>query len=183
MVKDGTKSVHPRNLSERVVSSYGKVKNGNSIHAYSSKGRRQIRGDVKISSLEPQTFYKMLQNYLRGSVTQTVIFADLSQNWLGPLPIQIVIYQIVQMAFCDLSHTFHKQVTNVSQHVFVILLWEILMSPLTMAAASIFSCPYSYAAKAIYLYWLLQHFACCQCLRSLKCLLKHLKKSLSITFI
>ena len=34
------------------------------------------------------------------------------------------------MAFCDLSHTFHKQVTNVSHHVFVILLWGILMSPL-----------------------------------------------------
>ena len=37
---------------------------------------------------------------------------------------------MVQMAFCDLSHTFHKQVTNVSQHVFVILLWGILTSPL-----------------------------------------------------
>ena len=37
---------------------------------------------------------------------------------------------MVQMAFCDFSHTFHKQVTNVSQHVFVILLWGILMSPL-----------------------------------------------------
>ena len=30
---------------------------------------------------------------------------------------------MVQTAFCDLLHTFHKQVTNVSQHVFVILLW------------------------------------------------------------
>ena len=38
--------------------------------------------------------------------------------------------QMVQMAFCDLSHTFHKQVTNVSQHIFVILLWGILISPL-----------------------------------------------------
>ena len=37
--------------------------------------------------------------------------------------------QILQMAFCDLSHTFHKQVTNVSRHVFVILLWGILTSP------------------------------------------------------
>ena len=36
---------------------------------------------------------------------------------------------MVQMAFCDLSQTFHKQVTNVFQHVFVILLWGILMSP------------------------------------------------------
>ena len=29
---------------------------------------------------------------------------------------------MVQMAFCDMSHTFHKQVTNVCQHVFVIIL-------------------------------------------------------------
>ena len=36
---------------------------------------------------------------------------------------------MVQMAFCDLSHTFHKQVTNVSQHVFVILLWDFDVSP------------------------------------------------------
>ena len=39
--------------------------------------------------------------------------------------------QMVQMAFCDLPHTFHKHVTNVSQHVFVILLWRILKSPLS----------------------------------------------------
>ena len=32
--------------------------------------------------------------------------------------------------FCDLLHTFHKQVTNASQHVFDILLWSILTSPL-----------------------------------------------------
>ena len=37
---------------------------------------------------------------------------------------------MVQMAFCDLSYTFHKQVTNVSQHVFVILQWGILTSSL-----------------------------------------------------
>ena len=34
------------------------------------------------------------------------------------------------MAFCDLSHTIHKQVTNVSQHVFVIIPWGILTCPL-----------------------------------------------------
>ena len=34
-------------------------------------------------------------------------------------------------SLCDLSHTFHKQVTNVSQHVFVIPLWGILTSPLS----------------------------------------------------
>ena len=41
-----------------------------------------------------------------------------------------------QMAFCDLSHTFHKQVINVSQHVFVILLWGILTSPLNVRVFS-----------------------------------------------
>ena len=38
---------------------------------------------------------------------------------------------MVQMAFCDLLYVFHKQVLNISQHVFVILLWEILTPPLT----------------------------------------------------
>ena len=33
-----------------------------------------------------QTFHKMLQNHPRGSFTQSVIFADTSENWLGPLP-------------------------------------------------------------------------------------------------
>ena len=76
----------------------------------------------------------MLQNHLKGSVTQSVIFADVSQTSLGPLPIHYIVIrysqQMVQMAFCDLSYTFHKQVTTVSQHVFVILLRRILMSPL-----------------------------------------------------
>ena len=61
-------------------------------------------------------------------------FADVSQSLLGPLPVHYIVIlnpqQMVQMAFCDLSHTFHKQVTNVSQHAFVILLWGILTSPL-----------------------------------------------------
>ena len=68
------------------------------------------------------------------SVTKSVIFADVSQNWLGPVLIHYIVIwypkQMVQMAFCDLSHTHHKQVTKVSQHVFVILLWGILTSPL-----------------------------------------------------
>ena len=50
------------------------------------------------------------------------------------MPIHYIVIQypqqIVQMAFCDLSHTFHKQVTNISQHVFVILLWGVLTPPL-----------------------------------------------------
>ena len=37
---------------------------------------------------------------------------------------------MVQMACRDLRYTLHKQVTNVSQHVFVILLWGILTTPL-----------------------------------------------------
>ena len=32
------------------------------------------------------------------------------------------------MAFCDLSHTFHKQVTDVSEHVFIKILWGISTS-------------------------------------------------------
>ena len=48
---------------------------------------------------------------------------------------------MVQMAFSDLSHTFCKQVTNVSQHVFVILLWEILTSPLTNVFVWVFAVP------------------------------------------
>ena len=76
-------------------------------------------------------FHKSSQNHLEGSVTRLMTFADVSQKGLGPLPIYyIVIQQMVQMAFCDLSHAFHKQATSVSQHVFVILLWGILKSPL-----------------------------------------------------
>ena len=41
-----------------------------------------------------------------------------SQNGRCPLPIYYMVIrypqQMVQMAFCDLSLTFHKQVTNVS---------------------------------------------------------------------
>ena len=78
----------------------------------------------------------MLQTHQRGSVTQFVTFANISQNWLGPLPIQchhiVILYPqpMVKIAFCDLSHTFHKPVTNVLQHAFIILLWGILTSSL-----------------------------------------------------
>ena len=44
---------------------------------------------------------------------------------------------MVQMAFCDFSHTFHKQLTNVSQHVFVILLVGILVSPLSLKSFAV----------------------------------------------
>ena len=51
----------------------------------------------------------------------------------GPIHYIVIWYpqQMVQMAFCDLSHTFHKQVANVSHHVFVILPWGILTLPLS----------------------------------------------------
>ena len=57
-------------------------------------------------------------------------FTKLTQSSAYTLHSNLIPQQMVQMAFCDLSHTFHKQVTNVSQQVFVILLWGILMSPL-----------------------------------------------------
>ena len=85
-----------------------------------------LRRDVKIPSLLPQTFHKMLWIHLRESVTQSMIFADVSKNRLCPLPIHYIVIQypqqMVQMAFCELQHTFHKQFINVSQHAFVILL-------------------------------------------------------------
>ena len=69
-----------------------------------------------------QTFHKMLQNHPKGSVTQLVTFADFSQNRLCPLPILYIVIrytqQIAQMAFSDLSHTYHRQVTNVSPAYF-----------------------------------------------------------------
>ena len=42
-----------------------------------------------------------------------------------------------QMAFCDLSHTFHKQITYVSELYFVILLWGILHLPLRNAHVAV----------------------------------------------
>ena len=48
---------------------------------------------------------------------------------------------MVQMALCDLLHTFHKQVTNVSQQVFDILLWGILTSPLKAIAPFVYAHP------------------------------------------
>ena len=53
--------------------------------------------------------------------------------------------KMVQMAYCDLFHAIHKEATNVSQHVFVVLLWEILMSPLKSILTGLwFLCNYFY---------------------------------------
>ena len=37
---------------------------------------------------------------------------------------------MVQTAFCDLFHKFHKKDINVHPQIFAIILWRILMSPL-----------------------------------------------------
>ena len=58
---------------------------------------------------------------------------------------------MVQMAFCDLLHTFHKQVTSVSQHVFVILLWGILKFPLTSHNVTLIMSPLGWV-KALVIY-------------------------------
>ena len=81
-----------------------------------------FRGDIKILSLSPQTFHKSSPNHLNGSVTELMTFADVSQNRLCPLPIHYIVIRypqrMVQMALCDLSHAYHKQVTNVSPACF-----------------------------------------------------------------
>ena len=67
-------------------------------------------------------------HYPVGDLPQS--FTKLTGPCACTLHSNLIPQKMVQMAFCDLSHPFHKQVTNVSQHVFVILLWGILTSPL-----------------------------------------------------
>ena len=86
----------------------------------------------------PPSYHKNYsQNVTEPSKGISYLVGDLYRRFTrltGPsfytLHSNLIPQQMVQMAFCDLSHTFHKQVTNVSQHVFVILLWGILTSPL-----------------------------------------------------
>ena len=82
----------------------------------------KFRGDINILLIYLQTFHKSSQDHLKKSVTQFFTFADASQNWLDLLPINYIVVQypqqMVQMAFCDLLHTFHKQITYVSQYCF-----------------------------------------------------------------
>ena len=64
---------------------------------------------MRIPSLEPQTFHKLLLNHPRGSVTQSMIFAAFHKtDWalclhIGPIH-KVIRYpqQMVQMGFCDL---------------------------------------------------------------------------------
>ena len=90
-----------------------------SQNPYSNRKRISLGGDIKILSLQSQTFHKSSHNHLKGSVTQLVTFADVSQNGLC-IHYIVIRYpkQIVQMAFCDLSYTYHKQVTSVSPACF-----------------------------------------------------------------
>ena len=79
----------------------------NSIHAF--KGRHK-------NSLPPTTNFS--QKLPQSLVTALVTFADVSQNRLCPLPIHYIVIRypqrMVQMAFCDLLHKYHKQ--DVTQH-------------------------------------------------------------------
>ena len=92
------------------------------------KGRRQ-------NSLPPTTNFS--KNVTEPSKGISYPVSDLCQCFTKltgpPIHYIVILYPqpMVQMTFCDLSHTFHKQVTNVSQCVFVILLWGILMSPVS----------------------------------------------------
>ena len=62
-------------------------------------------------------------------------FVDVSQNWLDPLSRHYIVVQysqqMVQMAFCDLLHRYHKHIINIFQLDFVNLLWGFFMSSLT----------------------------------------------------
>ena len=79
----------------------------NLLRSSGDKRHRQIvcllprRGDIKI----PSSNHTSSGNYLKGSVTQWLTLADISQNRLGPVPIHTI------------ACTFYKHVTNVSQHV------------------------------------------------------------------
>ena len=77
-----------------------------------------------------------LHNHLKGSVTQLVTFANVSQNRLCPLPVHYIVIRYPNRWYKWLFVTFRIHITNrlpmFPQHVFVILLWEILMSPLNI---------------------------------------------------
>ena len=82
------------------------------IHWTHGKGRRQ-------NSLPLTTNFS--QNVTEPSKGISYPFSDLCRRFTkltGPsvytLHSNLIPQQMVQMAFCDLSHTFHKQVTNVS---------------------------------------------------------------------
>ena len=96
-----------------------------------AKGRRQNSPSLTTNLSQNVTEPSMGISYPVGNLCQrfTKRFTKLPMHYI------VIGYpqQMVQMAFCDLSHTFHKQVTNVSQHVFAILLWGMLCLPFKQA--------------------------------------------------
>ena len=96
----------------------------------SSKTKCIITKERRQNSLPLTT--KLSQNVTEPSKGISYSVGDLCQRFTKltglsayTLHSNLIPQQMVQMAFCDLSHTIHKRVTNVSQHVFVILLWGI----------------------------------------------------------
>ena len=89
-----------------------------------------IRWQVSIPSFKSVTFghviHKLVQHIPKEGGSEQE--GDLSFKFHS-----IKVCNICYLAsiFSDLSHTFQKQVANVSQHVFVNLLWGIFMSPLS----------------------------------------------------
>ena len=55
--------------------------------------------DINIFSLQPHTFHKSSHNHRKGSVTQLMTFADVSQNRLCPLPILYIVSRYSQQLF------------------------------------------------------------------------------------
>ena len=92
------------------------AKGGNIIYLKLIKGRRQNSFPLTTNCSQNLTApskgisYSVCNLCLHFTKLTGPIAYTLHSN---PIP-----QEMVQMAFCDLSHTFHKQVTNVSQHVF-----------------------------------------------------------------
>ena len=93
---------------------------------------------MSILQWEYQHNYCYLKSLVYPTQIQKFVFRETSKfppsnlplTFHKTVPIHYIVnrypQQMVQMPFCELSHIFHKQITNVSQHLFVILLWGIL---------------------------------------------------------
>ena len=97
-------------------------------------------GRYKNSLPLPTKFSQKLPQPSEGIIYPVGDFADVSQNKLGPLPIHYIVIrypqQMVQMAFVTCRIHFTNRLPMFHQHVFVILLWGIWMSPLTQIQGS-----------------------------------------------
>ena len=88
--------------------------------------KAHVRGDVKLSLLLATN---LSQKFTEPSKGISYPFGDLRSHFTkltGPSVFTLhsnqIHQQMVQMAFCDLSHTFRKQVINVFQHICAILI-------------------------------------------------------------